>query len=149
MNDEYECSHQPIEQVSAIPFRRTDNGLEICLITSIKKGRWGLPKGIIDPGETYVETALKEAHEEAGLHGQILREPVGTYQYAKWGTTLHVTVVLMDVSRCDDQWDESELRQRRWVAAEEACRLVSRPQVRRVLRAGLSRLIPGTGGDIG
>jgi phosphohistidine phosphatase len=145
----------PIHQVSAVPFRHVDAGLEICLITSIKKGRWGFPKGIIDPGETYVETALKEALEEAGLHGRIIPPPVGSYEYAKWGTTLDVIVVLMQVTQCDDEWDESELRQRRWVTPNGVRQLVARPEVIPTMKAALLRLeSPGgvtseIGGDSG
>jgi 8-oxo-dGTP pyrophosphatase MutT (NUDIX family) len=131
---------RPIPQASAVPFRHTSRGLEICLITSIKRGRWGFPKGIIDPGETYVEAALKEAREEAGLHGRILTPPVGSYAYAKWGTTLDVTVVLMQVTQCDDQWDESEVRRRRWVTPNGARQLVARPEVIPSLEAALQRL---------
>ena len=76
-----------IQQASAIPYRRRDGCVEFCLITTIKRRRWAFPKGIIDPGETPVETALKEAEEEAGLHGRVDDEPLGRYKYAKWGTT--------------------------------------------------------------
>jgi 8-oxo-dGTP pyrophosphatase MutT (NUDIX family) len=133
-------SRSPIEQVSAIPYRRTEEGIELCLITSIKKGRWGFPKGIIDPGETYIQSALKEAYEEAGLHGHILEEPVGWYEYAKWGTTLTVTVVLMEVSQCDDHWMESEMRQRQWASPEAARQLIDRTDVKGLLDVALSRL---------
>ena len=58
--------------------RRCRNGqYEFCLITSLRKGRWGFPKGITDPGETHVETALKEADEEAGLRGRIVGDSLG------------------------------------------------------------------------
>ena len=30
--------------------------------------RWDLPKGHVDPGESEVETALRELHEETGLN---------------------------------------------------------------------------------
>lgn len=133
-------SPDPILQVSAIPYRHDAGRLQLCLITSIKKGRWGFPKGIIDPGETYVETALKEAHEEAGLHGRIVDEPVGSYRYFKWGTSLDVTVVLMEVTHCDDEWDEAELRQRRWVGPKLARKLVARAEVKPLLDAALERL---------
>ena len=108
-------------QASAVPFRRAgERASEFCLITSISSGRWGFPKGLIDPGETPIEAGLKEAHEEAGLHGQILGEPLGEYQYAKWGSMLSVTAYLMEVSRADAQWLEADRRQRQWVSAESA-----------------------------
>jgi phosphohistidine phosphatase len=130
----------PLEQASAIPFRSRDAGVEFCLITSIHKGRWGFPKGIIDPGETVVETALKEAHEEAGLHGRIVGAPLGTYQYHKWGRDLNVTVRLMHVEAVDDTWDEEQLRKRRWVDAHQAERLLPQPELKRLLAIAVERI---------
>ncbi len=50
-----------------IVFRRTKAGdVEILLIQD-PKGRWSIPKGHIEEGETAQETALREIGEEAGL----------------------------------------------------------------------------------
>lgn len=86
------------------------------MITSLRSGTWGFPKGMIDPGETPEETALKEAYEEAGLGGAIVGRSLGRYRYEKWGDTLDVEVFLMAVDTCDATWHEMDLRQRRWVA---------------------------------
>ncbi len=93
-----EATPEPIYQACVIRIQKHDERIEFCLITSLNRKRWIFPKGIINPGETLEETALKEALEEAGLHGQIVREPLGTYNDAKWGTKLHVAVVLMEVT---------------------------------------------------
>ena len=138
-----EATPEPIHQACVIPIRKHDERIEFCLITSLKRKRWIFPKGIVDPGETLEETALKEAVEEAGLHGQIVGEPLGTYEDAKWGTTLQVTVVLMKVTACDDQWPEADVRQRRWVAAEKASRLLSNESLRRFADAAVRRLRSG------
>ncbi len=132
----------PIYQSSAIPFRRVDDRFEVCLITSLKKKRWMFPKGIIDPGETYVETALKEAQEEAGLHGRIIGEPLGTYEYFKWGTMLEVTVALMEVLQCDDHWPESAVRERRWLLPGEAIDILSKEELRSFLQRAIVLLDP-------
>jgi len=95
---------------------------------------------MIDPGETPDETALKEAHEEAGLHGRILGEPLGRYEYRKWGTSLLVTVFLMQVTATDDDWEEADLRERRWHSAEEAQSAVDRSELRALLDAALDRI---------
>src|SRR5947208_10839591 len=102
----------PILQACAIPFRRKGGQLEFCLITSLRKRRWGFPKGIIDKGETHLQTALKEADEEAGLRGQILGESLGEYAYAKWYNTLQVTAYQMEVTEWQDDWLEEGLRKR-------------------------------------
>lgn len=35
--------------------------------------RWDLPKGHVDPGESEMETALRELHEETGIDSRSLR----------------------------------------------------------------------------
>lgn len=133
-------SNPTVEQAAAIPFRRRKDIWEFCLITSIRRGKWGFPKGMIDPGETFVETALKEAYEEAGLHGEIVGEPLGNYEYGKWGLWLNVTVVLMDVTRTDDEWDEQHMRRRRWVNEDKARKLLEKPELHDLLDVATERI---------
>jgi 8-oxo-dGTP pyrophosphatase MutT (NUDIX family) len=52
-----------------------------------KPGVWALPKGIVDPGETPEQTALREIEEETGAHGRSLGK-LGDIRYAytqTWG----------------------------------------------------------------
>jgi 8-oxo-dGTP pyrophosphatase MutT (NUDIX family) len=137
---QYHDAFAPLAQALAVPFRLTDAGPEFCLITSLASGRWGFPKGMIDPGETAREAALKEAHEEAGLHGRILGEPLGEYRYAKWGSMLAVTAFLMEVSHADVAWLEADRRQRHWASAERAARMLDRRHLARLLRLAVTRL---------
>ena len=131
-----------IAQACAIPYRRHGDEWSLCLITSLKKKNWIFPKGIIDPGETLEETALKEAFEEAGVRGRIVGEPVGVYSDAKWGAILDVTVVLMEVDHAADDWPEAAARHRRWAPPAEAEQLVARPELRQILAAAIPRLKP-------
>jgi len=128
-----------IRQSGVVPCRFRKQKAEFCLITS-RKGRWGFPKGIIDPGETAEQTALKEACEEAGLDGRIDQEPLGSYRYRKWGTELEVTVYLMEVTSADDRWDEDDFRDRRWCDAVTADQLLHRDELREMLAAAVERL---------
>lgn len=51
---------------------REQNDIEILLIQD-SKGRWTIPKGHIEPGETAKQTAIREIGEESGLfHIQVL-----------------------------------------------------------------------------
>ena len=111
-------------QAGAIPFRRTDGDPSFCLITTSGGGHWGFPKGIIEPGDTAKKTALKEAREEAGLHGEIVGDRVGSFQQQKWGITWTVEVFLMHVIQVDDVWDEQAVRERRWCDGAQALALV-------------------------
>ena len=131
---------KPTPQAAVVPYRWRDSEPEFCLITSSGKGLWGFPKGLIDPGETLVEAALKEAEEEAGLHGEIEGEPLGQYEYRKWGTTLLVTSYLMRVTQADDDWLEADVRKRCWCRAEKARTKIDREVLRELLEAAVRRL---------
>ena len=131
----------PIPQASAVPFRHRPGGeVEICLITSSSGRRWGFPKGVVEPGMSAAETALEEAYEEAGLRGRLIGEPLGTYRYRKWGTSLDVVVYLMEVIHEDASWPEAQVRSRAWLPAEEAFGRLDRDELRDFLRAALDRL---------
>lgn len=50
-----------------IVFRRSKKGIVEFLLIQDPKGRWSIPKGHIEEGETAQETAIREIGEEAGL----------------------------------------------------------------------------------
>lgn len=127
------------DQASAVPVRWQGHRLEFCLITT-SAGRWGFPKGYIDPGETPEQAALKEALEEAGLRGHLVGGPVGYYSTPKNGQNRSVVAFLMAVTQCDDDWAESGWRERRWVTREKAHRLLDRECLRTCLEIAFERL---------
>ena len=51
-----------------IVFRRNKKGEIEFLMIQDPKGRWSIPKGHVEPGETAQETAIREIGEEASLH---------------------------------------------------------------------------------
>lgn len=127
-------------QAAAIPYRHRNGTVEICLVTTISKGKWSIPKGFIDPGESATETALKEAYEEAGLTGAIADGTIGTYTYRKWGSTFTVAVFLMEVERADDVWEESDVRERRWAPVDEALTLIDAHPVQPIFEQAIAQL---------
>ena len=63
-----------VEQAGGIVFRRTGDRLEILLVRSKKNPTiWVFPKGHIERDETPEAAALREAGEEAGIDGDVLR----------------------------------------------------------------------------
>lgn len=128
------------DQASALPFRLRDGEIELCLITSSGRRRWGFPKGVIDPGETPWETALKEAEEEAGVSGEISGPPLGEYTYSKWGRDLRVLVLMMRVDESAEEWQESRRRERAWVGVDDALRLLDRRHLREFVQDAVKRL---------
>jgi 8-oxo-dGTP pyrophosphatase MutT (NUDIX family) len=68
-------SRRPFEvrrEVSAggLIWRRRDSqrgGFEVVLVRPAGKSTWVLPKGHVEPGESLLDAALREANEESGL----------------------------------------------------------------------------------
>jgi 8-oxo-dGTP pyrophosphatase MutT (NUDIX family) len=129
----------PIQQACAVPLRSAGEGLEVCLITSMGRGRWIFPKGVVDPGETHAITALKEAREEAGIEGALLEPALGEYADFKWNFRLSVTVFAMSVEQVHDTWLEAGLRRRRWAILEEAHTLLTDSVLREMLTLAAKR----------
>jgi 8-oxo-dGTP diphosphatase len=95
---------------------------------------WTLPKGKLDPGETFEEAALREVEEETGLHCELGPElPSTNYEDSKgrpkvvryWRMT-----ALSGEFEPNDEVDEV-----RWLAPEEAADLLTYERDREVIAA--------------
>ena len=121
-------------QVAALPLRLAKNGaIEILLVTSRDIGRWIIPKGWTSKGIKDCKAAAREAREEAGVKGKILREAIGTYRYIKRelgnGALIEVRVFLLKVSKRCKRWPEKRERRRAWFDIEDAASRVSDPEL--------------------
>jgi len=123
-------------QSAALPYRWVDGELQILLIGSSKKKKWGVPKGIHELSLSAQASAAKEAEEEAGALGQIHQQAVGVYQIKKWGATCSVTVFPMAVTETLSKKDwEEDYRKRRWVSADKAVAMVSDAALSKIVAA--------------
>lgn len=120
-------------QSAVIPYQERSGDVEILMITSRKRKRWVMPKGVKEPELSPQESAAKEALEEAGIQGAVSKVPIGRYQYDKWGGTCTVDVYTMQVKTVLDEWEES-FRDREWVSLNEAVRRVSEPELKRIVQ---------------
>jgi phosphohistidine phosphatase len=120
-----------VAQAAAIPFRTDPQSgrLEVLMIRRRDGRKWGIPKGLVDPGLTHAEAAAVEAREEAGVLGRLSDEPLGSFTYEKFGGTCLVQVFAMRVTRVLPHWDEERLRERRWFDIDDAARGAGRPAV--------------------
>jgi len=129
---------RPRRQAAAIPVRRKGDRLQVCLIRRRGSKSWGIPKGLVDRGDTSEQTALNEAWEEAGLKGRLIGKPLGTYEYEKWEMTLAVVVFAMHVLEESDDWEEASFRQRKWMSFREAASLLTKHPARPMLAGARS-----------
>jgi len=122
------------QQSAVIPFRGRGDNLEIMVITSRRKRRWVVPKGVKEPDMSAPDSAAKEAREEAGIEGDVLPGAIGSYDYEKWGGTCTVDVYAMEVKKVYDDWLES-FRDRQWVSLEEAAGRLGEEDLKAIVRS--------------
>ena len=118
-----------LRQAGAIPFRHGTQGLEGLLITSRDTGRWVIPRGGIEKDLTAVQTAEREAYEEAGVKGTVSATPLGTFTYNKRlrngaFNPATVEVYAMCVEKELKKWPEQAERRLKWMSVPEAARSV-------------------------
>ncbi len=130
-------------QSAILPYRWKDGKLEILLITNHTGKHYVIPKGVIEPGMTAVDSAAKEAFEEAGILGIPEGKPLGQYTYKKWGGRCRVQLYAMEVQQVLAHWPEEEQRSRKWLSTKKAVSLLKhknlRPLVNRWSKAAVSQ----------
>ncbi len=125
-------------QFGAVCWRMRKGGPEILLITSRGTGRWIIPKGWPQKGQTAAKAAATEAWEEAGVEGKIAPDCLGIYGYEKRHNRRAAPCVVacfaVEVTREADKWPEHKQRKRRWVSPQKAANLVAEPELSHLLK---------------
>ena len=122
-------------QSGVIAFRWRQDELRILLITNRKRTHWVIPKGLIELDLSALQSAEKEAFEEAGIRGLIFDGCLGTYRYKKWGGFCDVEVFPMKVEKLVDTWPEMAFRNREWVLPDEAINRVREPGLKHIIES--------------
>ncbi len=119
------------KQSGVIPYRLNKHDasgvfrLEVLLITSRKRKRWIIPKGIIEPELSPQTSAEKEAFEEAGVVGHVSERSLGSYTHQKWRGTCRIEVFPLEVTEVCKTWPERAFRERKWMSVDEAIGLLN------------------------
>ena len=120
-------------QSAVIPWRIQDARIEILLVSSRKRKRWVIPKGVKELALSAAASAAKEALEEAGIEGRVREPAIGRYRYRKWRGVCTVEVFLMEVVTVHESWPE-EHRLREWLSLEDAVERVDEQALKKLMR---------------
>jgi 8-oxo-dGTP diphosphatase len=90
-------------------------------------GTWGLPGGARDSHETAEEAAVREAHEEAGLPGELLSVRGTVITAEASGTDWTYTTVVADAAEMLQTEANYETAEMRWVGEDEVAALPLHP----------------------
>jgi 8-oxo-dGTP diphosphatase len=88
---------------------------------------WSLPKGKLDPGETWEEAALREVREETGLVCSLGEELSSTRYHDRKGRSKLVRYWLMDPVGGEFAPND-EVDELRWLTPAEAAALLTYPR---------------------
>lgn len=130
-------------QVSAggVVVREGAHGPEVLLASRrTRRGElvWGLPKGLVEPGESPEDTAVREVQEETGHRGTV-RGPIGdvSYWFVWEGTRIRKTVhfFLMDDSGDTPGPRDQEMEEVRWFPLDQAAEVAGFASEQDVLRS--------------
>jgi 8-oxo-dGTP pyrophosphatase MutT (NUDIX family) len=139
-------------EVSAggVVFRGSGDRLEFAMAARRnRKGElaWGLPKGVIERGETSDAAALREVLEETGLEAEIV-EPLGEigYFYFWEGVRIRKSVhfFLMRATGGDVSRHDHEMEEVGWFEAGEAIAMAAYASERKLLEQALETLRGGS-----
>jgi 8-oxo-dGTP pyrophosphatase MutT (NUDIX family) len=109
------------------------------LVTSRETGRWIIPKGWPKKRKAPYASAAREALEEAGVVGEVGKDPIGSYSYKKRlksGAVVacEVQVFPLEVKRQQKTWREKGERELHWFSPTDAAKAVREPALRDVIR---------------
>ena len=126
-----------------VPYRRTDSGIEFCLITPVSRNRWGFPSvSILDPSRPD-DVPPEQAAKVAGLRGELQGlEPLEIFVAVRGDEERTTAGYLMRVTQIDEEasWSEQTAQRRRWCLAEEARVRIRRKPLRRLIDLALQRI---------
>jgi 8-oxo-dGTP pyrophosphatase MutT (NUDIX family) len=129
-----------VKASGGVVWRTAGDGVEFVVVHRPRYDDWSLPKGKLDPGESWEEAAVREVYEEVGLRCRLGEElPPVAYTDAK-GRDKAVRYWLMEPEENPAFEPNDEVDEMRWIDAAQAAQLLSYPRDAELVALALERL---------
>jgi 8-oxo-dGTP pyrophosphatase MutT (NUDIX family) len=126
-----------VEQAGAVVFKNLAEPKILIVRAKQDPSQWIFPKGHVEPGESLPETAVREAREEAGVIGKIVSALSPVVRFQKNNQEIRVQYFLEELI---SEVPAEENREKMWVSPDEAHRLLTHDDSRRVLESALQTI---------
>jgi 8-oxo-dGTP diphosphatase len=125
-------SSEPIEAAGGVVI----DDDRVAVVHRPKYDDWSLPKGKLDPGESFEEAALREVWEETGIRARLERE-LPAVRYSVRERPKVVRYWLMSVESDPGFVPNDEVDELRWLSPADAAALLTYDRDREVLSAAV------------
>ena len=122
-----------VKAAGGVVWRRGAGGIEVAVAHRPHRGDWSLPKGKLDPGESWEEAALREVLEEIGLRCKLGRELSPTSYRDQKGRTKVVRYWLMEPESGEFE-PNREVDEIRWLNPAAAADLLTYEHDKQLVR---------------
>ena len=134
MNDQPDKTNDVIQAAGGLVWREAAHGPEVLLVHRPHYDDWSFPKGKMEPGETWTETAMREVEEETGMK-VALSDFAGSLSYL---VKQRVKIVLfwnMQIRAETALMPDDEVDQVKWLPVEQALTTLDYHGEQDILRA--------------
>jgi len=114
-----------VEAAGGVIIRDGADGPEICLVHRPHREDWSLPKGKLDPGESFEQAALREVLEETGITVTLGEQLASTHYEDQKGRPKVVRYWRMAVVEDPGFDPNDEVDELRWLVPGDALKLLS------------------------
>jgi 8-oxo-dGTP diphosphatase len=127
-----------VKAAGGVIVRSSENGREVAVIHRPKYMDWSLPKGKLEPGEGWLDAALREVEEETGYRCEASVDLPPVSYLDRKGRRKLVRYWLMEPISGEFE-PHGEVDELRWVERDPAVKLLSYPHDRELVRKALRR----------